>query len=78
MTSTGICSSKWPQNKCGVTRTDTLVFPVDVLQVKTVVALADVAAEGVDALAESGAHGDPGGALVHVCENGDRKIKDLD
>lgn len=43
-----------------------LVFPVDVLQVEAVVALADVASKGVDAFPEAGAHGDAGCALVHI------------
>lgn len=47
-----------------------LVFPIDVLQVKPVVALADVATEGVDAFPEPGTHGYSCCALVHICKEG--------
>lgn len=47
-----------------------LVFPVDVLQVEAVVALADVASEGVDAFPEPGTHGDAGCTLIHICMHG--------
>lgn len=46
--------------------TYTLVFAVDVLQVKAIVTLADVTPERVDALAESRANAAACGALVHV------------
>lgn len=44
-----------------------LVFAVDVLQVKAVVALADVASKGVDAFPEPGTHGNACCTLIHVC-----------
>lgn len=47
-----------------------LVFAVDVLQVEAVVALADVASEGVDAFPEPGTHGDARCTLIHVCVRG--------
>lgn len=46
--------------------TDALVFSVDVLQFESLVALADVAPEGVDALSEPWAHRSASCALVHV------------
>lgn len=47
-----------------------LVFPVGVLQVEAVVALADVASEGVDAFPEPGTRGDAGCTLIHICMHG--------
>lgn len=43
-----------------------LVFPVDVLQVKSIMALADVASKCVDAFPEPGAHGYPRCTLIHI------------
>lgn len=51
---------------CVLVLTYTLVFAIDVLQVKAIMTLADVASESVDALSEAGANGTACGALVHV------------
>lgn len=45
-----------------------LVFPIDVLQVKPFVALADVATKGVDAFPEPGTHSYSCCTLIHICK----------
>lgn len=52
--------------------TSALVFPIDVLQVKAFVALADVATEGVDAFSEQGTHRSPRCTFIHICR-GEKK-----
>lgn len=48
--------------------TCTLKFPIDVLQVKAIMALADVTPKCVDALTETGTNRMTRGAFIHICE----------
>lgn len=54
-----------------------LVFPIDVLQVKPFMALADVATKGVDAFPEPGTHCKPCCTLIHICKR-EKKYRLLD
>lgn len=60
-----------PQRPCDSTYA--LVFPIDVLQVKAFVALADVATKGVDAFPEPGAHRYSRCALINICKRKKKK-----
>lgn len=47
--------------------TCTLIFPIDVLQVKAIMALADVTPKCVDALTETGTNRMACGTFIHIC-----------
>jgi hypothetical protein len=60
------CSGNTHRGNIKALITCALVLPVNVLELESLVALAYVAAEGVDALPEPGAHRLARRALVHI------------